>query len=161
MLTPSDFRWFVLEYRNASRPAPPFIVGALEAALKTLAPMYKSSDASKQLTPSDQHAGYLTATHAGWVIHVPWPIARYIPPLPRLAEILAIGTHASAARAPAICVSGSCALGGANLPTGDLDFCQYIEEPPSRLVVSSEEFLTSNSYRVLVRAQYGDDKKSA
>jgi hypothetical protein len=128
MLTPADFRYLVLHYRAVQRgesdPLPKEFINDLKDALSDLAILYERTDPARILQPDPSHPGYLTAHMENWAFFVPWPLAKYFPRPDTLKELLAVAGRVSVRSHLPICISGSCALLGADLPVCDLDFCQ-------------------------------------
>jgi hypothetical protein len=157
VLQPSDFRWFVLQYRvfGETLVLPKFVLTDLKDALIDLASAYEDSVSDGFLRAAPSNPGYLEGVCGAWSVYVPWPLARYFPAPNVLHEILELANQTSIQSAGSICVSGSVTSLGSGIPIGDMDFCQYVSASPKDYIDAAATFAQPNKYRVLVTASYG------
>lgn len=156
MLDPADFRLLMLKFKgHPGVPAlPAHIQEDLKDSLIEIAAYY--GEAIKGFLRGERrNPGYLKGICGEWVVYVPWPLAPYFPKLEPLSSILSLAAQTSLGTGNSVCVSGSGALMGSKMAIGDLDFCQYVTQAPSSVVVDAERFLSPSPYRILVYASYG------
>jgi hypothetical protein len=156
---PIDFLWLArrqqaVELGEAEEPDQD-IFDLLREEWATLSLAYQGLDPFNCLVAAEDFPGYLTTESSPWRIFVPWPLATSFPGNSVSSKLIAVGSEIGITPVSNLCVSGSSAMLGSNIEIGDLDFCQYVELPPSEIVSVAATFTTPMKGRVLIKARYG------
>jgi hypothetical protein len=114
---------------NRGQKIPVARLERLHDVLRALAEKERSTAQTAVYQVDATHTGYLRRQIADVDVFVPFHLARYFPPDEILDAVIEASERIALDNGNPICISGSAAFLGAQVPIVDLDFCEYAIGP--------------------------------
>lgn len=105
------------------------IRASLKTIFRTIAEALAASPRWTSWAADPEHPGYLACVVDDLRIRAPWNLLADIPPPEVLSELAGLAHRIRSGPETVICLSGSSAIYSAVQAIGDLDFCEYVEQP--------------------------------